>query len=106
MFGGDAVFRDSAVVPFVCLVQRILFATFFRHRGVAMYLLQAQVAGVGHGCGVGMESDARLLEHSEIMPAAGGVCKADDCARRLVDNKLRLQGMALFLARIIPALFF
>jgi len=106
VFGGNAVFRDRAVVQFVCLAQRILFAACFRHRGVAMQFLQAQVAGVGHGCGVGMESDARLLEHSEIMPAAGGVCKADDRARRLVDDKLGLQRVALFLARIVAALFF
>lgn len=63
-------------MPFVLLVQRILLATLFRHRGVAMHVLQAQIAGVGHGVGVGMESDARLLEHSEIMPAA--------CARQMI----------------------
>lgn len=96
MFGGNAVFRESAVVPFGCLIQRILFAALFWPRGVARHLLQAQVAGVGHGCGVGMESDARLLEHSEIMPAAGGVCTADDRARRLVDDELSLQRVALF----------
>ena len=94
------------VVPFVCLVQRILFAALFRHRGVAMQFLQAQVAGVGHGVGVGMEPDARLFEHSEVMPTTGGVREADDRARRLVDDELGLQRVAFFLARIVAALFF
>ena len=71
-----------------------------------MHLLQAQVAGVGHGFGVGMESDARFLEHSEIIPAADGVRKADDRARRLVDDELGLQCVVLFLARIVAALLF
>ncbi len=71
-----------------------------------MYFLQTQVASVGHGFGVGMESDARLLEHSEIMPAAGGMREADDRACRLVDDELGLQRVAFFLARIVATLFF
>jgi hypothetical protein len=63
-----------------------------------MHFLQAQVAGVGHGFGVGMEPDPRLLEHPEIMPAASGVREADDRARRLVDDELSLQRVAFFLA--------
>ncbi len=62
-----------------------------------MHFLQAQIAGVGHGLGVGMESDTRLLEHPEIMPAAGRMREADDRARRLVDDELGLQRVAFFL---------
>jgi len=71
-----------------------------------MHFLQAQIAGVGHGVGVGMESDTRLLEHPEIMPAAGRMREADDRARRLVDDELGLQRVAFVLARIVATLFF
>jgi hypothetical protein len=106
VFGGDTVFRDGAVVLFVSPVQRMLFAAFFRHRGFSMQFLQAHVAGVGHGFGVGMEPDGGLLEQPEIMAAARSVGDADDSVRRLVDNELCLQGVALFLARVVAALFF
>lgn len=78
--GFDELSVDERIdfVEFVLLVQRILFAARFWHRGVAIYFLLAQVADVGHGCGVGMESNARLLEHPELMSAASGVRKTDD----------------------------
>jgi len=106
MFGGNAVCGDGAIVPFVLLIQQVLFAALFQHCGVAVQLLPAHVARVGDGLGVGMEANARLLEHPEVVTAASGVCEADDRARRLVDDELRLQGVTLFLARVIPALFF
>ncbi len=101
MLSGNAVFGEGAIFPFVLLIQRVLPT---RHCGVAVQRLQAHVARVGDGLGVGMEANARLLEHPEVVPADSGVYEADDRARLLVDDELRLQGVTLFLARV-QALF-
>lgn len=53
-----------------------------------------------------MEPHAGLLEQAEVMPTAGGVREANDRAHCLVDDKLGLQRMAFFLARVVATLFF
>ncbi len=106
MFSRDAVLGDVAVGLFVLLAQGVLLAPFFGHGGFAMELLQTHIPGVGDGCGLGMESDPGLFEQPEVVVAARVVGEAENLARGLVDDKLRLQGVAFFLARVVPALFF
>lgn len=106
MFGGHPVSGYVPVQLFVLFAQGILFASFFRHGGVAVDFLQTHVAGVGDGFGIGVQSDARLPEQPEVVAAARFVGDADDPARRLVHDELRLQRVALFLAGVEPALFF
>ncbi len=98
MLGRHAIPGDVVVGALVALVQRILLAAFFRHGGLAMKFLQAHIAGVGNGCGVGMELDVGLLEQPEVMATSRVMSEADNLVRRLVDNELRLQRVALFLA--------
>ena len=45
------------VVPLVLFVQGMLLPVLFWQDGVTVQFLQAHVAGVGDGFGVGMESD-------------------------------------------------
>ncbi len=67
---------------------------------------QTHVAGIDDGFGLGMQPDSGLLEQSKVMTAPRVVSKADDPARRLVDDELGLQRVAFFLARIVAPLFF
>ena len=62
-----------------------------------MKLLQPHIADVGNGFGVGMELDVGLLEQPEVMATPRVMSEAENLVRRLVDNELRLQRVALFL---------
>jgi hypothetical protein len=55
-----------------------------------MHFLQAQVAGVGLSFGVRMQPDFRLLEQPEVVTAAFVMGNADNFARGLIDDDLRL----------------
>ena len=57
MFYRNAVSGDCAVVLLIFFVPGMLLPTLFRQDGVTVQFLQAHVAGVGAGFGVGMESD-------------------------------------------------
>ena len=53
-----------------------------------------------------MQPDPGFFEQPEVVAAARIVGEAENPARGPVDDELRLQGVALFLARVGPALFF
>jgi len=77
-------------VPLVVRSQRILFAALFRHRGVAMQFLEAQVAGVRDGVGLGMQLAPGFFEQPEVVAAARVVSKAENPTRGSFDDELRL----------------
>jgi hypothetical protein len=56
--------------------------------------------------GLGMQPDPGFFEQPEVVAAARIVGEAENLARGPVDDELRLQGVAFFLARVVPALFF
>ena len=106
MFSRDAVFGNEAVGLLVLLGQGVLLAPFFGHDGLAVELLQPHVPGVGDGFGLRMQPDSGFFEQSEVVAAARIVGEAENPARGPVDLELCLQGVAFFLARVVPALFF
>ncbi len=71
-----------------------------------MQVLEAQVAGVRDGVGLGMQPDPGFFEQPEVVAAARIVGEAENPARGPVDDELRLQCVALFLARVVPAVCF
>ncbi len=106
MFRRDAVLGNVAVHLLVLLAQGVLLAPFFGHRGFAVELLQAHIPRVGDGFGLRMEPNPRFFEQPKVVASPSVMGEAENPTRRLVDNTLRLQGVTLFLARIIPPLFF
>ena len=55
-----------------------------------MELLQTHVPGVGDGFGFGMQPDPGFFEQPEVVAAARVVGEAENPARGLIDNELRL----------------
>jgi hypothetical protein len=55
-----------------------------------MYFLQAQVAGVSLGFGIGMQPDFRLFEQPEVVATAFVMGNANDLACSLINDNLRL----------------
>ncbi len=106
MFGGNPLFGDGPVGPLVLLVQRVLLTTCFRHGGLAVEFLEPHIPSVGHGFRLRRQPDAGLLEQPEIVTTASRVREAENRVRRLIDDELGLQRVTLFLARVVPTLFF
>ena len=106
MLSQDAVFGNEAVGLLVFPAQGGLLAPLFGHGGLAVELVQAHIPGVGNGFSLGMQPDAGFFEQPEVVAAARVVGEAEIPARGLVDDELRLQCVASFLARVVPALFF
>ncbi len=106
MFSGYAVLGNCAVGLLILLAQGGLLAAFFRYGGLAVNFVQAHVASIDDGFGLGMQPDTGRPEQPEIMAAAGVMGKTDNLARGVVHDELRLQCVALFLARVVAALFF
>lgn len=52
-----------------------------------------------------MQPDSGFFEQPEVVAAARIVGEAENLPRGPVDNELRLQGVAFFLTRVVPALF-
>ena len=53
-----------------------------------------------------MQPDSGFFEQPEVVTAARVVGEAENPARGPVDDELRLQCVASFLARVVTALFF
>lgn len=62
-----------------------------------MQVLEAQVAGVRDGVGLGMQPDPGFFEQPEVVAAACIVDEAENPARGPGNDKLRLQSAACFL---------
>jgi hypothetical protein len=88
------------------LTQGGLLAPLLGHGGFAVELVQAHRPGVGNGFGLGMQPDSGFFEQPEVVAAARVMGEAENPARGPVDDELCLQGVAFFLARVVPALFF
>ena len=71
-----------------------------------MIVLQAKIAGIRDRLGLRRQPDLGVLKKMEVMAAALPVSGADDPAGRFIDDYLRLERVALFLAGVEPALLF
>ena len=94
------------IVPLVFLGQRIFLASFFRQFAMEMQFLNALIPGICLCFESGMNSGAALFKKSEIMPSSFGLCGAYNSSGFSLSDYLCFDGVFLFLAGIIPALFF
>lgn len=106
VFSRDAGFSNVAGGLVVLLAQGVLLATFLAQGGLAVERLQAPIPRVGAGFGLGMQPNPGLVQQPAVVAAAPVVGEAENPARGPVDDEVRLQGVAVFLARVVPALLF
>lgn len=83
-----------------------MFAAFFWHDSFGVVVLQAEIACIRNRLGLRMQPDLRCLEELKIVAATLRMGGTDDPAARFIDDYLRLERVALFLAGVKPALLF
>lgn len=107
MFGEYAAFGDGAVDLLVFLAQGVVLASFFL-ASLSCPGVWAIPCGreIDDGFRLRMQSDTGLLEQANVVTAPRVVGKANNRAGSPVNDELRLQRVARFLVRIVPALFF
>ena len=84
--------------------QPTVFRPFFGNAAVGGQLDQTRIPLVGKRLGRPQERLAAVLEQLKIMPTPLAKRNTKDIPACGIDDKLHLQRMSLFLARIIPAL--
>lgn len=105
---------NPSILAFLLLGKRMFLAAFLRYLTVGMELVDSLVPRIGLGLEVRMQFDSRLFIQPKIMPFAIGHIRTDDlhpgtvCSRMrsFGNHDLALQRVALFLAGVIPLLFF
>lgn len=97
---------EFRIGAFLLRAQLVFFRTLFGKRTLGMQLGQTAIASVGENQGVAGKRQSAVLEQLKIVPLPLATRKAEDIPTGGINDKLNFQGVFLFLARIIPALFF
>lgn len=86
------------IVLFILLRQGIFLAAFFRQFAVGMQFLNALIPGICLRFEGRMNSNAALLEESEVMPSPFGLCGAENAFGFSLGNYLCFERVFLLLA--------
>src|SRR5438067_6683320 len=106
VFNHDPQPRQLSIFALLQGRQLPAFRLLLRRLRVPMLLAQTLIAGVAQQTNAGGDFTTRLFEEGEVMRSARPVCRTNDGTRPAVDDHLRLDGVPLLLARIVPPLFF
>ena len=94
------------IMTFLFRSKLMSFRSLFGQDALGVLFVQSGIAVVREHQGIAGKGQAAILEQLKIMPFPLATCKEEDIPACGIDDKLHFQGMFLFLARIIPALFF
>jgi hypothetical protein len=98
--------RQLPILSLLLACQLRALRLLLRRARVLVLFLQALIAGIAQQMNACSNLAARLFEDGKVMRLARSVSGTNDFARPAVDDHLRLDGVPLTLARIVPPLFF